>query len=126
MAPLLKIGISQNANCDNLVGFIKSGHILEHLHTMVTLKSSHDYCVINVWVVVIVYSRIAQYFGGVNFWRIDCFMVLVGENVSEFTVAYSSYCSESGIWLGKILVNGVSFAKSAKFFPRQNFPLYSI
>ena len=49
-----------------------------------------------------------------------------GENVGEFTVAYISYCSKSGIWLGKMLANGVSFAKSAKVFPRQKFPLYGI
>ena len=30
------------------------------------------------------------------------------------------------IWLGKILVNGVQFAKFAKVFPRQNFALYGI
>ena len=28
------------------------------------------------------------------------------------------------IWLGKILANGVQFAKFAKVFPRQNFALY--
>ena len=28
------------------------------------------------------------------------------------------------IWLGKILVNGVQFAKIVKVFPRQNFALY--
>ena len=30
------------------------------------------------------------------------------------------------IWLGKILANGVQFAKFAKVFPRQNFALYGI
>ena len=30
------------------------------------------------------------------------------------------------IWLGKILANGVQFAKFAKVFPRQNFVLYGI
>ena len=30
------------------------------------------------------------------------------------------------IWLGKILANGIQFAKFAKVFPRQNFALYSI
>ena len=56
-----------------------------------------------------------------KFWRIDRFRVLAGENVGDFAVAYISYCSESGIWLGKILANGVSFAKSAKVFPCQEF-----
>ena len=28
MASVFKIGITQNINCDNLVGFPKSGHIL--------------------------------------------------------------------------------------------------
>ena len=46
-------------------------------------------------------------------------------NVGEFTTAYINQCSESGIWLGKILVNGILFAKSAKVFPHQNFPLYN-
>ena len=32
--------------------------------------------------------------------------------------------SESGIWRGKILVNGVRCAKLAKVFPHQNFALY--
>ena len=31
--------------------------------------------------------RIAQNFGGVRLWQIDCFRVLVGENVGEFTIA---------------------------------------
>ena len=48
------------------------------------------------------------------------------ENVGEFTIAYISYFSESGIWLGKILANGILFAKSAIIFPHQNFVLYSI
>ena len=39
------------------------------------------------------------------------------ENVGKFTIAYISYFSESGIWLGKILVNGVRFAKFAQVFP---------
>ena len=30
------------------------------------------------------------------------------------------------IWLGKILANGVQFAKFPKVFPRQNFALYGI
>ena len=38
------------------------------------------------------------------------------ENVGEFTIANISYFSESGIWLGKILVNGIRFAKIAKVF----------
>ena len=37
-----------------------------------------------------------------------------------------SYFSESGIWLGKILVDDVQFAKFAKVFPHQNFALYGI
>ena len=41
------------------------------------------------------------------------------ENVGEFTIANISYFSEPGIWLGKILANGVHFAKFSKVFPRQ-------
>ena len=48
------------------------------------------------------------------------------ENAGEFTIANISYFSEPGIWLGKILVNGIRFAKFAKVFPRQNFALYGI
>ena len=59
--------------------------------------------------------RLAQNFGGVKIWRIDRLRVLAGKNVSEFTVAYITYCSESGIWLGKILANGVSFAKNFRY-----------
>ena len=43
------------------------------------------------------------------------------ENVGEFTIVNISYFSEPGIWLGKILANGVRFAK---VFPRQSFVLY--
>ena len=39
------------------------------------------------------------------------------ENVGEFTIANISYFSESGIWLGKILVNDVRFAKFTKISP---------
>ena len=46
------------------------------------------------------------------------------ENVGEFTTVNISYFSESGIWLGKILANGVRFAKFAKVFHRQKFALY--
>ena len=35
------------------------------------------------------------------------------------------YFSEFGIWVGKILTNGVRFAKLAKLFSRQNFVLYN-
>ena len=48
------------------------------------------------------------------------------ENVGEFTIANISYFSESGIWLGKILVNGIRFAKFTKVFPLHNFALYGI
>ena len=48
------------------------------------------------------------------------------ENVGEFTIANISYFSESGIWLGKILVDGIRFAKFAKVFPHQNFALYGM
>ena len=62
--------------------------------------------------------RIAENFGGVKlFWRPDRFRVLAKESVGEFTIAYISYFSESGIWLGKILANGIPFTKSAKVFP---------
>ena len=43
------------------------------------------------------------------------------ENFGEFTIATISYFSESGIWLGKILVNDIHLTKFAKFFPHQNF-----
>ena len=46
---------------------------------------------------------------------------LARENVGEFTIANISYFSESGIWLGKILVNGIRFTKFAKVSPHQNF-----
>ena len=39
------------------------------------------------------------------------------ENVGEFTTANISYFSEPGIWLGKILADGVHFARFAKVFP---------
>ena len=29
---ILKIGISRNTNCDNLIGFPKSGHINKRIH----------------------------------------------------------------------------------------------
>ena len=45
------------------------------------------------------------------------------ENVGESTIANISYFSESGIWLGKVLANGVCFTKFAKIFPCQNFAL---
>ena len=46
------------------------------------------------------------------------------ENVGKFTIANISYFSESGIWLGKILANGICYAKFAKVFPSQNFVLW--
>ena len=64
--------------------------------------------------------RIAQNFGGVKLWRIDCFRALARQNIGEFTIAHISYFGESEFWLGKILANGVPFAKSAKVFPQQN------
>ena len=39
------------------------------------------------------------------------------ENVGGFTKANISFFSESEIWLGKILVNNVHYAKFAKVFP---------
>ena len=42
------------------------------------------------------------------------------ENVGKFTNANIGYFSDSGIWLGKILVSDVCFAK---VFPHQNFAL---
>ena len=47
------------------------------------------------------------------------------DNVGKFALANISYFSEPGIWLGKILANGIHFAKFAKVFPNQNFALYS-
>ena len=46
------------------------------------------------------------------------------ENVSDITMANISYFSESGIWLGKILANGVCSAKFANVFPHHKFALY--
>ena len=43
------------------------------------------------------------------------------ENVDKFTIGNISYFSESGIWLGKILVNGVHFTN---VFPYRNFAPY--
>ena len=43
------------------------------------------------------------------------------ENVGKFTIANINY---SGIWLDKILTNGIRFAKFAKVSPCQNFALY--
>ena len=68
----------------------------------------------------------AQNIGRVKLRRINCFMSYGKENVGEFTIANISYFSESGIWLGKILVNGICFAKFTKVFLRQNFVLYDI
>ena len=48
------------------------------------------------------------------------------ENVGEFTIANIIYFSESGIWLGKILVNDIRFTKFAEVFPHQNFVFYGI
>ena len=48
------------------------------------------------------------------------FRVLERKNVGEFTIANNiiRYLSESGIWLGKILVNDIRFTKFAtKFSP---------
>ena len=59
----------------------------------------------------------AQNFGRVKLWRIDRFMSFGKENVGEFTLANISYFSEPGIWLGKLLANGICFAKFAKVFP---------
>ena len=66
----------------------------------------------------------AQNFGGVKFWRINRFMSFDKENVGKFTIANISYFSGPGIWLGKILANGIHFAKFAKVFSHQNFALY--
>ena len=50
-------------------------------------------------------------------------MSFAEENVGKFTIANISYYSVPGIWLGKILANGIRFAKFAKVFPHQNFAL---
>ena len=52
-----------------------------------------------------------QNFGGVKLCRIDSFKSFGKENVGECTITNISYYSEPGIWLGKILVNGIRFAK---------------
>ena len=52
------------------------------------------------------------------------FMSFGEEIVCEFTIANISFFSEPGIWLGKILVNGVRFVKFVKIFSYQNFVLY--
>ena len=70
--------------------------------------------------------HIAQNFGRVKLWRMDCFISFGKEYVGKFTIANISYFSEPGIWLGKILANAVRFAKFAKVFPRQYFALYGM
>ena len=52
-------------------------------------------------------------------WLLQSF---VEENV-KFTMANIGYFSESGIWLGEILVNSIHYAKFAKVFPHQNLML---
>ena len=47
-------------------------------------------------------NHIVQTYGGVKLWQTDCFRV----------------------FMGKMLVNDIHFAKFAKVFPRQNFALY--
>ena len=66
-----------------------------------------------------------QNFGGEKLWQIGRFRVLA-RNTGKFTIATISYYSESGIWLGKILVNDGRFAKFTKVFPRQSFELCGI
>ena len=74
------------------------------------------------WLTFVFLYRIMQNFDGVKFWWINRFRVLAGKNVGKFTVAYIRYCSESGIWLGKILVNGVSHSPNPpKFSPTKIF-----
>ena len=53
--------------------------------------------------------HMAQNVGRIKLWRIDRFRVWQG-NV-KFTIANITYFSESGIWLGKILVNDDRFTK---------------
>ena len=62
----------------------------------------------------------AQNFGRVKLWRTDCFMSFGEQNIGKFTIANISF-SEPGIWLGKILANGIRFAK---VFHCQNFVVY--
>ena len=52
-----------------------------------------------------------QNFGGIKLWQIDC---LLRKNVGKL------------VNFGKILANGIYFAKFAKVFPCQNFVLYGI
>ena len=59
---------------------------------------------------------IVQNFSRVKLWQINHFMKFGKENVDEFTIANINDFSEPGIWLGKILANGVRFAKFAKVF----------
>ena len=63
------------------------------------------------------YHIIAQNSGGIKLWWIDCFVSFGEESAGGFTIANISYFSEPGIWLGKILANGIYFAKFAKFSP---------
>ena len=72
------------------------------------------------------YYRMAQNFGGAKLWRIDRFRVFGEENVGEFTISNIRYFSEPGIRLGRILANGIPFAKFTKVFPHQNLVLYGI
>ena len=54
-------------------------------------------------------------------WANRSFQSFGKENVGKFTNANIGYFSDSGIWLGKILANGIRFAK---VFPCQNLALY--
>ena len=63
------------------------------------------------------YYRIAQNFGRVKLWRINCFMSFCEENVGEFTIANISYFSELRIWLGKILQMAFILPNSLWFSP---------
>ena len=69
--------------------------------------------------------HIAQNFAGLKFGELIV-LSFGEENVGEFTIANISYFSEPGMWLGKILANGICFTKFAKVFRRQNFLLYGI
>ena len=56
---------------------------------------------------------------------VDNHEFLVSLLITKMLIDKINYFSESGIWLGKILANGIYFAKSSQGFPCQNFVLYS-
>ena len=66
----------------------------------------------------------AKFWWGKTLANYQSFYEFGEENVGEFTIGNINYFSEPGIWLGKILANGVHFAKFIKVSSHQNFVLH--